>query len=647
MFIRPHTWKAFITNHHSTEENNKSFHLIYEAFNKEKSIFECINAALGMYPGIFLAFPIDAPRPILIHHLNRALRNPIDHNDVDEFYGLISWDNGSLAIKLDPSNLFALAGDGTLDEEGILKNYFRDLNTAQLFNARDTRAFGSVQELDQNEKMYMRRCIPIPPFIALMMTEHIENENAHQLGTRVASFIGDIEQDTFHILHETVTSVAGRTALKSILAWLQKAQTCLDLRIVSNQVFTGSKIDKLAKVIKYDKLMELDQTRDIDQNNITHDMMIQSNVAIMQELIESRRITQENNNSSGKKGFQKLPSAIQAFLLAVGSHDLENPIESITKTGLELLKMSQKHAVDELSRLLKKERKEDTNLDMAHMMEIISIKWFASHNPFIGLSLCRMPPASKFSAASAFEKAEKLELQKELEIEKSEIMHTLTDRSLYRPLIIDDLLSNVSIIQGIIELYLGAESMLVQRIADFHHEIRRNKSKIKHILASDDTILTKIQYVFDTRLNTWLEETYESADNLLDIDHELINFTSIVRTIIYGTFTAELPLNLLPSAPTKKRPALSNDEEKDGQKQKKKKGEVNNNIINEFKLKDGENWSMFTKDPNNLRPSSVCMMFHILGHCPQGKNCKRAKSHETLTEIQKQQTIAFIEDRRK
>jgi hypothetical protein len=210
-----------------------------------------------------------------------------------------------------------------------------------------------------------------------------------------------------------------------------------------------------------------------------------------------------------------------------------------------------------------KEQKEEINIGMANMVEIITIKWFASHNPFIGLSLCRLPPASRFSAASAFEKAEKLELQKELEIEKKEIMSTLTDRSLYRPITVDDLLSNVSIIQGIVELYVGDESILAQRIAEFYYEIRRSKSTIKLALASDESILTKIQYVFDTRLNTWLDLMYENAENILEVDHNLINFESIIKSIIYGTFTTELPPNLLPNIPDKKRPAADAlDEEK-------------------------------------------------------------------------------------
>jgi hypothetical protein len=186
-------------------------------------------------------------------------------------------------------------------------------------------------------------------------------------------------------------------------------------------------------------------------------------------------------------------------------------------------------------------------------------------------------------------------------------------------------------------LYVGAESVIAQKVADFHFAIRSNKSDLKLSLAG---------VVFDTRLNKWLGRIYENADNLLEINHQLINFDSIIDSILYGTFSTELPPNLLPKIPDKKRPAPLSDEDKDKSKQKKK-GDINRNIIPEFKLKEDENWSMFTKDPNNLRPASVCMMFHILGHCPQGKNCKRAKSHDSLTEAQKQQTAAFIEDRRK
>jgi hypothetical protein len=647
MFFRPETWKALIANHPATKATNKNFHLIDQAFNKDKSIMECTNAALGIQPGIFLAMPIDSKKPFLFHHFNKAFRNPGDCHDVDEFYGIISWDDLPLAIKVDPMTLFAHAGDGTLDDAGLLKTYFTNVNTNQLFAAKDPEAFEAIQEDEQGDKLYLRRCIPVPPFIALMMVDS-KATDAHQLGAEVVSLIGSIEDEVDHELHSRVTSIEGRLALRNILTWLFKAQNNMDLRIICNQVFPGSKIDTIARALRSEKISiqnKAESSSRIDENG--KDLIIQSNLAVMQELIESQRKSQDKTEASGDKGFQKLPSALKAFLLAVGSQDLESPCTKISSKGLELLKMPNKHAIDELSRLLKKERQEDTNLEVAHLTEIISIKWFSSHSPFIGLSLCRMPPASKFSAASSFEKVEKLELMKELEIEKGEILSTMTDRSLFRPLSIDDLLSNVSVIQGILEIYVGAESVIAQKVADFHFAIRSNKSDLKLNLASDDTLLTKIQFVFDTRLNKWLGKVYENADNLLEVNHKLINFESIIDSIMYGTFSTELPPNLLPSTLAKKRAEPPGDDEKEYPKQKQRKGDVNDKIVSEFKLKDGEKWNMFTKDPNNLRPASVCMMFHILGHCPQGKNCKRAKSHGTLTAAQKEQTAAFIEDRRK
>jgi len=616
MIIRPETWKALIANHPLAEATNKNFHIISAAFNEDKSIIDCTNAAMGMSPGIFLTLPLESQKPILIHHFNKAFRNPGDRNDVDEFYGLISWDELHLAVKVDPTHLFALAGDGTMDNQGNLKTYFKDVDTDQLFAARDATTFGATQDIVQGDRLYLRRCIPVPPFIALKISESTAR-NAHQIGYEVASFIGTIADDNSHPLQETVTSEEGRAALGKILAWLFRAQSNFDLRTTCNQVFPGEKIDTIARTVTGQQLGEKRQASNL-ANQTEPESLVQSNIAfLMQEILESKRANNQDQigTTSREKGFSKLSSATRAFLLAIGTLDLENPTNALKSTGLELLKMSQKHATDELSRLLKKERQEEVNLDTAHILEIISVKWFASHNPFIGLSLCRMPPASKYSAASAFEKAEKLELQKELEFEKKEIISTLTDRSLYRPLILDDVLSNVSIVQGIIEVYLGAECVLAQRIAEFYYELKRTKSTIKLRMASDETILTKIQFVFDTRLNTWLDRMYENAENLAEVDHNLINFTSIVQSIQYGSFSTELPPNLLPDAPSKKRQASPNDEAKDNQKQKPKKGVVNDNIISEFKLKENEEWSMFTKDPNNLRPTSVCMMFHILGHC--------------------------------
>lgn len=185
-----------------------------------------------------------------------------------------------------------------------------------------------------------------------------EAKNAHQLGAEVANFIRSVRQEAGHELQDIVNSVKGRISMKNILAWLFKVQTNMDLRIICSQVFPGDKIDRIARALRNDKLnISNNAGRSNNTSDSGKDHIIQSNLAIMQELIKSQRKNQDMTHSSSDKGFQKLPSAIQAFLLAVGSQDLESSCEHITKTGLELLKMlNKRNAIYKLSRLLKKDR---------------------------------------------------------------------------------------------------------------------------------------------------------------------------------------------------------------------------------------------------------------------------------------------------
>jgi hypothetical protein len=175
--------------------------------------------------------------------------------------------------------------------------------------------------------------------------------------------------------------------------------------------------------------------------------------------------------------------------------------------------------------------------------------------------------------------------------------------------------------------------------------------RIAYIASSDEEMLTKIQYAFDLRLNSWLEDMYENSDNLMDVDHSQIDFTDIIQMVTRGSFTTSLPLSLKPST-NKKRPA-EDTPEPPGQptpkeKVKQKKGATNPEPNPKWKAQDGESWDLFNKDPNNLRPASVCLMYHVMGHCPLGTKCRRSKSHCKLTnEAQIKQTDAFVEDCRK
>jgi hypothetical protein len=592
---------------------------------------------------------MDAPHPILIHHFTKSFKNSAIPNDSDDYLGLISWDDTVSPVRLDPSNLFKLAGDGTMDANGVTRNSFSVVDKNYLMQASNTIRFEEAQVINQGHRIFLRRCIPVPPFVAMTIINSGPLD-AHDMGTVIATLFRSIEQDAHHILYGVVTSDPGRKAAREILSWLFMAKLHQDMRMSCSTVFPGSKLDMLAKSIQLSSIQDSQPQNRTGEGEILRDIF-ERNTAAIQELAENRKVEAERTALSNEKGFHKLPQDMQDFLLAVGSQDLENPVDVIGQSGLDLLKMTQKNAIASLSKLLKKERKQVANLSMAQLTEITSIQWFSSSNPFIGLSLCRIPPLSRSVVACPFDKAQKLELLQKLELEKEEVFNTLTDRTLFQPTTVDDLLRNVDIIQGILEIYVGPESAIVQKIADFHHEICSSRMQLELRITGSDPLLTKIQFAFDSRLNHWLECMYENASNILEVNHGLVEFSSIIQNIVYGSFFIELPPSLLPAPNNKKRPApIEEDNEGDGQSNqntRQKKGTANPNVNPNWKLKENENWSMFTKDPNRLRPSSVCMMYHILGHCPQGRNCRRARSHGALNDSQKQQTNAFIEDRRR
>jgi hypothetical protein len=515
--------------------------------------------------------------------------------------------------------------------------------------------------------MEIRKCIPLPPSVACIFLE-MTNKDPHEMGPILARTIFDIENDVNHKCHGVISSVEGKELIDEILTWLFYAERYASFSLDCRVAFPGSRVDMASKELHKAKLsheniqgnMET-QNRTIAANMDNRGLnnfleSIERHTAAIQEMAESRK-DQDAEKAAliNDKGFNKLPNDIQSFLLALASNDLENPAESISQTGLDMLKLSQKNSIVALSRLLKKQGKCAVNLSIAQSNEITSINWFAQNNPFVGLSTCRIPPISKLhSSESAMEKTQKLELLQKLEIEKQEVLQTLTDKSLYKPGSMDDVIRNIETIQGTMEIYLGSQCAIVQRIVDFIQSIKQYRLNLEFKAAADENLLTKIQYLFDSRLNTWMEDVYENADRLANVSHSLIDFTTIIQNIFEGSFCVSLPQSLLPATTSRTKRLTPDGEESQKQKddsepkEKHRKGAINPSPNPDWKLKDGEKWEHFNRDPDNLRPASVCYLYHVLGHCPQGQQCRRAKSHCKLTnESIIRQTKEFIENCRK
>jgi hypothetical protein len=400
MIIHPSTWKQFIMSHHAAAAMNSAFPTLRTLFDHDKSIMDCTNAALGIEPSLFLICPAATGKPTIVHQFSKAFRNALIENDNEEFFCLLGWGDNASPIKFETASFFAIPGDGSMTNGGNRRSDFPGLDITVLRAAGNVEDFARATET--RPRIHLRKCVAIPPFIANWLLS-TQSDDPHAWGTKIAIEIRSIEQENDNPLHGVITSDQGKTAIDRILGWLFFVKYNNNLHVECSPVFPGSKIDNLAK--------GLHQVHLVRQNALTNQPTREDRVsdamertaAMLQEMSDNRR-TENENASSTEKGFNKLPLDIQQFLLAIGSHDLEHPADSIPQSGLDLLKLNQKNAATSLSRLLKKQGKRYVNLNIAQLNEITSINWFSSTNPFTGLSLCRIPPIANGLLSSTQEK---------------------------------------------------------------------------------------------------------------------------------------------------------------------------------------------------------------------------------------------------
>jgi hypothetical protein len=670
MIINNTTWKSFIANHHASAWLDGNLAAISTAFSPTKSEIELIETALGVDPNIFLILPSDTMHPTMVHHVSKAPRNALLTDDSDEYFCLLGWEQTATAIKVNPDLFFAPTHEGEIDMATARRNgsKVRKVCTRRLRSPINKKEFSQCP-LVPDEVTTVRKCIPLSPAIA----EVLLNATAldpHQMGHDLARLVFDIENDRSHKLNKAVSSQAGKEAIDEILTWLYFAPRYPSLRLDCQAAIPGSKVFKACQELHRAKLsphgtsstVSRHTATGVDLNSgMTNEIIgtIERNTAAIQQLAETRRdLENDRNPGSNDKGFAKLPEDVQNFLLAVALDDLESPASAIAKPGLDLLKLNQKNSITALSRLLSKQDRGFGNMSIAQSNDVVSLQWFTQSTPFAGLSTCRMLPEAKSTfSLSALEKVTKLELLQKLEIDKESVLETLTDKSLHKPPSLDNVMRNLSTVQGILEIYLGIQCAVVQRISEFKQDIRANRRELVFKAAADDQLLTKMQYIFDSRLNSWMEKMYANADSIQDVPHELIDFSSIIQGITFGHFAVVLPAGLTPASNKNKRSAPEDDDSSErsdhqdnrGTREKQaRRAAINQDQNPKWKLQDGESWETFNKDPNNLRPKTVCLMYHILGQCPLGQKCRRAKSHGRLTnETHIKQTTAFVEDCRK
>ncbi len=200
---------------------------------------------------------------------------------------------------------------------------------------------------------------------------------------------------------------------------------------------------------------------------------------------------------------------------------------------------------------------------------------------------------------------------------------------------------------GAVEILFGADSISRVELRKLLLQIARYKKQFRDMIALDEWFAPRFLYAVDKQVQLFLTE-FKLAETRLKVNDRHLDFTDIIQTVLYGTFTMSLPPTFQKvdsEFAGTKRAGDKTDKDADGKKQKSDKSDKpekkqekqvivkNPSQHEDFKMKLGESWKKNFKTSNvNDRPTwdgekstKMCLCWHVLGECFEG--CDRKESH--------------------
>ncbi len=218
---------------------------------------------------------------------------------------------------------------------------------------------------------------------------------------------------------------------------------------------------------------------------------------------------------------------------------------------------------------------------------------------------------------------------------------------------------------AMIDILFRDESVLTKKLTKLIRAIKSNAIIYKVHAVLDDFFLSKVLWVVCNRVQTFLTSCMQARDRD-DIEDDIIEFTSDHRDIVLDRFNPTLPpcfKEVKNKAETGKDPDNENKNKKgkkskkrkmdQDEKQQRKQGGQPSNLemtvknehqYEEFKLKEGERWSIFkaagNSDRAQLHGSPMCARWHTRGS--SFLDCKNKASHVKCSEIPGDVKVAHL-----
>lgn len=217
--------------------------------------------------------------------------------------------------------------------------------------------------------------------------------------------------------------------------------------------------------------------------------------------------------------------------------------------------------------------------------------------------------------------------------------------------------------QLLLELIFGNQSILYKQFSTVIDHIKSYEHEYEERILTHQWFIAKFISYIDRRIKLFLESC-SRAPEVSKINFALINFDTLIQSIIDGTFSMDLPSIIQsaleppskpepsPSANRKRTPEKDGNEPPPSKRTPPQRGDpaINASIHPSWRLNDGEDYvENFVRriDRLKLPACDVSLNYHMRGTCHS--LCPRADTHvpaSSLSEQQKKSTTEFIKGAR-
>ena len=227
-------------------------------------------------------------------------------------------------------------------------------------------------------------------------------------------------------------------------------------------------------------------------------------------------------------------------------------------------------------------------------------------------------------------------------------LNKLTKTNVLFPQDIESMLDRIGALYVLSKLFFGNTSLLVQNLQVFVKQCYNKKLLLKTSKHLDEQFIPKFLYSIDDRINKWLTECVRAKD-ISDTSIELINFNLLLTDVQLNRFVCYLPGNI-------RKISKKNDFKEDDnvvpptKRVKSDNGStntrvVNSDIVDEWKIKDNEDWDTCFKGKSKEGPKLTCgtypcITYHVKGFC--WSDCSFRASHKKLNGDDTRKTCEFI-----